>query len=70
METINFKLSNLTCGACAKIVKNRFLKKIDGIKEIEVIKSGDISIASDSPITEDMIKEMLADTDFKFVNFK
>lgn len=69
MEKIHFILDGLTCEACTKIVKNRLLKKVEGIQEIEVQKSGEVNIASDSPVTQEMIEGALVDTDFKFVSF-
>jgi len=70
MEQTHFILSNLTCGACAKVVKKRLLGQIPDIEDITVTDQGEVDMVSGEKISKEMIEEALADTDYKFVSFK
>lgn len=70
MEKIYFMVDGLTCEACAKIVKSRLLKRIEGISEVEVETTGKVTLSSNNPVSQSDIEGALEDTDFKFVSFK
>jgi len=68
MNTINFKLSGLTCEACIKLSTSR-LKKIPGVQEVKVdLNTGNVKVASAADIDLDTIKLSLADTDYNIIN--
>lgn len=66
MQTLNFKITGLTCSACAKLAKRR-LEKIEGVEEITVLENGDSMVVADSPISKNQIKEALSGTDYNVV---
>lgn len=67
METINFKITNITCPACVKL-SEMALKKIPGISNIKINQqSGETTVEADHDAKEEIIK-MLSQVD-KTVNF-
>lgn len=66
MQTFNFKLTGLTCGACAKLAKRR-IEKIVGIRDVDILDNGNSTIVSDLAISKEQIKEALFGTDYKVV---
>lgn len=69
MEKIHFIVGGLTCGACAKIVKSRLLKRIDSIKGVDVEENGNVVLSSNNQIDRTDIEKALRGTDFKVVSF-
>lgn len=69
MEKINFVVSGLTCDACAKIVKNHLLKRVNSVKNVDVDENGNVVLQSDGSIDRADIERALSDTDFKLVSF-
>lgn len=63
METINFKLTGLTCGACAKLAQKR-IAKIDGVTNSVVNDDGSAEITSEKVITKEEVKNALSDTNY------
>lgn len=61
---INFKINNITCDACIKL-SSMALKKIPGVKNVEVKSDGSASIESDKEITDEEIANALAKVDKK-----
>lgn len=66
MQTLNFKLTGLTCSACAKLAKKR-LEKINGASEVEVQDNGNATIVADLAISKKEIKAALSGTDYDIV---
>lgn len=66
METINFKLTGLTCGACAKLAQKR-IAKIEGVDDIRVSEDGTAEITSEKAITKEDVKNALSDTDYSVI---
>lgn len=66
MQTLNFRLTGLTCGACAKLAKRR-LEKIDGATEVNVLNDGNSTIVTSLPISKKQIKEALSGSDYDVV---
>lgn len=57
--TINFKITNLTCGACVKL-SEMALKKIPGVSAVKVdLATGAASIDSTAPIDWSAIVDTL-----------
>ena len=51
METIKFKITNLHCEACVKLSTSALLE-ISGVKKAAVdLKSGDVVIEADRPVS-------------------
>lgn len=64
METTSFKLSGLTCEACAKLA-TRYLEKIDGVGEVKVNLTGETQISADRSVEKAEVQKALADSDYK-----
>lgn len=62
MSKINFKITDLTCDACIKL-SSLSLKKIPGVKNVEVKSNGSASIEADKEITNEEIIAALAKVD-------
>lgn len=60
--TVNFKITNLTCDACIKI-SSIALKKIPGVKNVEIKQDGQTAIESDREIAENEIEKSLSAVD-------
>lgn len=58
----NFTITNITCDACIKI-SSMALKKIPGIKSIEIDKNGQTSIESEREIAQEEIEAALSKVD-------
>lgn len=69
MIETKFKLSGLTCGACAKIAKKRFMKGISDIETADVTETGEVTISAKDNVSRESIDNALADTDFRFESF-
>ena len=63
----NFKITNIHCDACVKI-SNMALKKLPGVKSVEIAKDGSVALESDKEIYQEEIKNTIADVD-KTVSF-
>ncbi len=59
---MNFTITNITCDACIKI-SSIALKKIPGVKSVEIEKSGLTSIESEREIAEEEIETALSKVD-------
>jgi copper chaperone CopZ len=59
---IKFKINEITCGACVKL-SNMALKKIPGVKNVDVKNTGEAMIESDKEITNEEISDALAKVD-------
>lgn len=67
MNSINFKITNITCDACVKI-SMMVLKKIPGVSDVQIdSKTGDTTVLVDHDAKEEIIKA-LKNVD-KSVNF-
>lgn len=66
MFSLDISLSGLKCDACVKLVKSK-VKKIDGIKSVEVNLSGETSIISERLVLKDEIKRALEGTGFVII---
>jgi len=64
MSKINFKITDITCDACIKL-SSMALKKIPGVKSVEVESNGVAAVESDQEITKDEVKNALAKVDKK-----
>lgn len=60
----NFKITNLTCDACVKI-SSMALKKLPGVKNVEIKEDGSALLESDKEITWEEIENALAKVDKK-----
>lgn len=58
----NFKITNITCDACIKI-SAMALKKIPGVKNVEIESSGVAMIESGREISKEEIASALAKVD-------
>ncbi len=56
---INFKITDITCDACIKL-SSMALKKIPGVKSVEIEKNGSVAIESEKGIAKEDIKNALA----------
>lgn len=56
--TINFKITNVTCGACVKLGQAA-LENLSGVKKIEIKNNGLAIIESDREIAWEEIKNVL-----------
>lgn len=64
MNTINFKLKGLTCGACVKLATKR-LQKVEGVENVKIdLESGDTEITSSSVIKPEQLAQSLKDTHY------
>ncbi|KKQ27238.1 MAG: hypothetical protein US42_C0012G0009 [Candidatus Magasanikbacteria bacterium GW2011_GWC2_37_14] len=61
---INFKITNITCGACIKLSKSA-LGSLPGVKRIEINSDGLTTLESDTDISMAEIKETLEKVDKK-----
>lgn len=62
MNTINFRLQALNCGACVNLATSR-LKRIPGVQDVEIdLATGNSKVDSDQEINLEMVKKALADT--------
>jgi len=59
---INFKITDITCNACLKI-SSLALKKIPGVRNVEISSTGAATIEADKEISRDEIKKALASVD-------
>lgn len=59
-KKINFKITNLHCDACIKI-SSMALKKIQGVKNVEIIKDGKTVLESDKDISHNEIESVLSE---------
>jgi len=66
METISFKLSGLTCGACVKLA-SMSIKKIDGVIDVNVDENSDAKVIAERIIEKEEVKKALAGTDFNLI---
>ena len=67
MQTINFKITNITCPACVKL-SEMALKKVPGISNIKIEhQTGEVSLEADHDAKAE-IKDALKKAD-KTVNF-
>ncbi len=66
METINFRLAGLTCGACAKLAQKR-IAKIDGVINSIVGEDGSAEITSEKTILKEEVKNALFGTDYSVI---
>lgn len=64
MSKINFKITDITCDACIKL-SSMALKKIPGVKSVEIDRSGSTVVELDKEITKDEIITALAKVDKK-----
>ncbi len=64
MTKINFKITDITCDACIKL-SSMALKKIPGVKSVEIDRNGSTAVELDKEITEDEIANALAKIDKK-----
>ena len=60
--TIKFNITNLTCDACIKI-SGIVLKKIPGVKNVEIERNGAALVESENGISQDEIKKVLSSVD-------
>jgi len=63
----NFIITNITCDACIKI-SSIALKKIPGVRNVEINKNGEAMIESEKEISQNEIENALSKVD-KAVNF-
>lgn len=60
MNSINFKITNLTCEACVKL-STVALKRIPGVELVEIdINSGDSNLLFNGEISWDQIEKALS----------
>ncbi len=59
---MNFKITDITCGACIKL-SELSLKKIPGVKKVEIESNGAAMIEADREITKEEISGALAKAD-------
>lgn len=67
MVKINFKINDITCDACIKL-SSLSLKKIPGVKSVEVESNGSAVVESDKEISKEEIVSALVKAD-KTVSF-
>ena len=63
MQTINYKIDGLTCGACFALV-NRFVSRINGVTSVDIDKDGTMKIVAEREIKKNEVTAALAGTDF------
>lgn len=66
MSKINFKITNIACEACIKL-SSMALKKIPGVKSVEIESNGSAAIESDKEIAREDIAGALAKVDKKAI---
>ena len=67
MNTLNFKLTGLTCESCVKLASNR-LKKVPGVKEVTIdLASGDTQISSEIILDLENLDKSLEGTHYSIV---
>ena len=67
MNTINLKLSGLTCEACVKLASKRLLK-VPGVKNVDInLMSGETKIESDIEIDQETLQKSFEGTSYKIV---
>lgn len=57
-----FKIKDITCGVCVKL-SAMALKKIPGVKNVEVDSNGSAAVEADKEITNEEITNALAKVD-------
>lgn len=62
MIKINFKITDISCDACIKL-SGLSLKKIPGVKNVEIKSDGSASVEADKEITKEEIIAALAKAD-------
>lgn len=58
----NFKINDITCDACIKL-SSLALKKIPGVKSVEIESNGSAVVESDQEISKEEIVSALAKAD-------
>lgn len=67
MNNIIFKITGLTCEACAKLAANR-LKKVPGVQEVKIDpKSGEAEVFSIADLDLEILEESLKGTPYSIV---
>lgn len=64
MQTTEFKLQGLTCGACAKLA-TMSLKKIGGVVEVDVDNGGSVKMVGERVVTKAEIESVLIGTNYR-----
>jgi copper chaperone CopZ len=57
-----FNITDITCDACIKL-SSMALKKIPGVKNVEIVSNGSASVEADREITNEEITNALAKID-------
>jgi copper chaperone CopZ len=64
MNNTNFKITGLTCGACAKLAVSR-LKKVPGVQEVKIDpQSGETEVFSVADLDLEILEESLKGTPY------
>ena len=64
MEKKNFSIPNISCGHCVNAIKAE-LSELDGISTVEGdIEGNSVAVEWEAPVTEDIIKNKLAEINY------
>ena len=70
MTTVTYNIPNISCNHCVHTVKME-VSDIEGVKSVEAdVTAKSATISFEPPATEDGIKNLLAEIDYRFAGYK